>query len=65
MLPPGDVLKWDDFKESVADPEIDAFLLATDSISAQPSEGLVAEAITPFAPEFYCDWSQKNSRGES
>ena len=65
MLPPGDALKWDDFKESVADPEIDAFLLATDSVPAQPSEEPVTEATTPFAPEFYSDWSQKNSRGES
>lgn len=65
MLPPGDALQWDELKESVADPEIDAFLLATDSLPAQPSEGLVAEAPTPFAPESYSDWSEKNSRGES
>jgi hypothetical protein len=65
ILPPGDALKWDEFNEPVADAEIDDFLSASGADLARPSAGATTEAPTPFAPDTYSDWSEKNSRGES
>jgi hypothetical protein len=65
ILAPGDPLHWDAFNEPVADAEVDEFLSASGADPAQSSEGAVAEAPTPFAPDAYNEWSEKNGREES
>ena len=65
MAAPGDPLQWDDLHEHVADNEVEAFLQRAGSADSghQPADA-VTEAPTPFAPDAYTDWSEKNSRGE-
>lgn len=64
-LPPGDSLQWEELNEPISDPEVDAFLSGPESVPVRTQQaGLVAEAPTPFAPDSYAAWSERNSRDE-